>query len=367
MLAGARHGDVEQACLFFGVTALRLLHQRAVGERVARSGTAEALEAQPDAAVVPHPHGLAPGGGRLAPEVRDAHDRELQALRPVDRHHAHRVERLALDRRFALALVAGGVGAADERADEVGEAAQVAPVLRLVLACEPHQLANVGHPPRAALHPQQRLVVAGARKRAVDQVLEAATGRVAALLRQPPAQPLDARAVLGGEPVEQRRAVGEGPPRVALRCARRGGELHERVAGEAGERRGEQRVERDAVARVGEHRQVGDEVADLLLGPVAAPADHVRRHAALYERALVDREVAGRTQQQHDVAGRPAVVDQLAHARREQAGLGESPQRRGRDGAGWDECCVGPVCCAIGDEQLDAGARFAVAGGSCRR
>ena len=73
----------------------------------------------------------------------------------------------------------------------------------------------------------------------------------------------------GVEPVEQRLVAGQRPPRVApLAAGARGRrELDEAVAGEADERRGEQRHQRDAVARVGQHGQVGGQVAHLLLAP----------------------------------------------------------------------------------------------------
>ena len=78
-------------------------------------------------------------------EVGHAHDRELEALRAVDGHQPHRVERLGLERRLALARldhVALGHG--------VDEAAQVAALVGLELARHPHQLAHVRHPARAA-------------------------------------------------------------------------------------------------------------------------------------------------------------------------------------------------------------------------
>ena len=61
-------------------------------------------------------------------------------------------------------------------------------------------------------------------------------------------------------------------------------------------------MQRQLVERVGQRRQVGAQVGHLLLGPVAAPAQHVGGDAAFLERALVDAHVGGGTQQQHEVA-----------------------------------------------------------------
>ena len=74
----------------------------------------------------------------------------------MDGHQPHRVERLGLQRRLALARLDGV--ALGERVDE---AAQVAALLGLVLARHPHQLAHVGHPPVAGGQREHVPVVAG--------------------------------------------------------------------------------------------------------------------------------------------------------------------------------------------------------------
>ena len=82
-----------------------------------------------------------------------------------------------------------------------------------------------------------------------------------------------------GQRLEPRRALGDrapqrGPRALAL-AAGRVGQQRERIGADAAERRRQHRVERALLVRVGEQRQVGDAVADLLLRPVAAAADHV--------------------------------------------------------------------------------------------
>ena len=82
---------------------------------------------------------------RLAAEVGDADDRELEALGAVDRHQAHGVQALGLERGLALARLGevAGLGVGEE-------AAQVAALGALVLARQPHQLAQVREPAVAA-------------------------------------------------------------------------------------------------------------------------------------------------------------------------------------------------------------------------
>ena len=104
---------------------------------------AEPGEAQAHAAVLRDPQRAVVVAAVLA-EIGQAHDRELEALRAMHGHHPHRVERLGLERRLALA----GLDRVPFR-EGVDEAAQVAALVRLVLARHPHQLADVGHPARA--------------------------------------------------------------------------------------------------------------------------------------------------------------------------------------------------------------------------
>ena len=149
---------------------------------------------QPEAAVAPDPHQLG-SPPRPAAEIGDAHDLELEPLGAMDRHQPHRVERLALDRRLALARLAGpGAGAeaaAGAPGDEVEESAQVGPVRRLVLAREAHQLAHVGQPPLPARHREHGQVVARPLERAVDQPLGAGAGGHLALDGEPVGEPTE--------------------------------------------------------------------------------------------------------------------------------------------------------------------------------
>ena len=75
--------------------------------------------------------------------------------------------------------------------------------------------------------------------------------------------------------------------------ARRGAQDHERVERDADQRRGEHRVQRLLVARVGERAQVGDHVDHLRVGPVAA-ARRSRRSGSRAPRARARRR-AGRS------------------------------------------------------------------------
>ena len=80
--------------------------------------------------------------------------------------------------------------------------------------------------------------------------------------------------------------------------------------------------------RVGQERQVGDPVADLLLRPVAAAADHVGAQALLLERLLVEAQRARRADEDDDVALRAARVDLGAEPVRDRARLGAAPGLR---------------------------------------
>ena len=73
---------------------------------------------------------------------------------------------------------------------------------------------------------------------------------------------------------------------------------------------------------VREGGEVGEAVADLLAGPVAAPADDVGRQPLLLERLLEQPERAGGAHEHDDLAGAPARVDLLAQPVGEQARLG---------------------------------------------
>ena len=129
-----------------------------------------------------------------------------------------------------------------------------------------------------------------------------------------------------------------GPPRVGRReagaldrspgpAAAGARDVGEGVGGQPDERRGEHAVERGLVARVGERREPGAEVAHDLAAPVAAPADRQRQQALILERALEDRQVAEAAQQHDDVLGpRVAGVDEVAQALGQQPRLGAPPR-----------------------------------------
>ena len=154
----------------------------------------------------------------------------------MDRHQPHGVEAFGLERRLPLTrlreILADGVAE---------EPAEVAALRALVLAREPHQLAQVREPAVAAGAGEDREVVAGVGDRALEQHLD----------RQPlAAQPLARReAGEAGEPgrrvpgqrLEPRRALGDrapqrGPRALAL-AAGRVGQQRERIGADAAERR----------------------------------------------------------------------------------------------------------------------------------
>ena len=105
--------------------------------------------------------------------------------------------------------------------------------------------------------------------------------------------------------------------------ARGGAQQPERVGRHPAGGRGQRSQQRLVVERVGDRRQQRADVGDLLLGPVAAAADHVGAQAGPLQRVLVGVE-AGEGAQQHDHrAALDALVGQLAQARGEEACLGQ--------------------------------------------
>ena len=164
-LARARHRHVEEAPLLLGLLLLLELGQSVPVERGHQLAAADRREPQAGAAVAAEQQPVARAAGRAA-EVGHADDRELEPLGAVDRHQPHGVEPLGLERRLALArldqVLRGGEG---------DEAAQVRALGVLVLAREPHQLAQVRQPPLAAGAGQHREVVAGGHDRALEQLL----------------------------------------------------------------------------------------------------------------------------------------------------------------------------------------------------
>ena len=320
MLLGARGGDVEDASLL-GLVGLALGELDPLELLGVDRARAQRGKSQADLPVV----GDAQRAGLLAPvlaEVGDADDRELEALGAVHGHQPHGVELLGLERRLALAL-----GDQVALGDRVDEAAQVAALLGLVVARHPHQLAHVGHAPVAGGQRQHVLVVAGLADSAVDQRLERHRRRAAALRLEDAHEALDAAPVGVRQLREQLGALAQHPPGVPPGRARLEPDQRDRVERGADERRGQQRVERQLVERVRQRRQPVAQVGHLLLAPVAAPADDVRRHAALLQRPLVAGHVGRGAQQQHDVATAvgAALAGQLVDAAGQQARLERAP------------------------------------------
>ena len=91
-----------------------------------------------------HDVAAALAAGQRPAEVGHGDDRELEPLGRVHGHDPDPVVVLGLGRGDALALVALG-----ELLRRGEEAAQVAALVLLELAREPHQLAHVRHPPAA--------------------------------------------------------------------------------------------------------------------------------------------------------------------------------------------------------------------------
>ena len=113
-LAGAGHRHVEQPALLARLGRVPLLAERRVVERRLAPAGARARPAAARSGRRGRPASSRRRHREAAAEVGDAHDLELEPLGAVDRHQPHRVERLALDRRLALARArrAAAAGAA---------------------------------------------------------------------------------------------------------------------------------------------------------------------------------------------------------------------------------------------------------------
>ena len=129
-------------------------------------------------------------------------------------------------------------------------------------------------------------------------------------------------------------------------------EQDQRVRPDAAERRGEHAEQRLLVERVRERGEVGEAVADRLLGPVAAAADDVGRHALLLERLLEQPQRRGRADEHDDVARGPAGLELAPEPVGDHARLGAAVGL-GLD-AGEPEAVVLLPAAGVGDEQLDA-------------
>ena len=145
-LAGPRHRDVEDAALLLALAGLALGTQLIELERLHALPRAGAPQPQADARAVDEQPVV--GARPFAPEVRDAHDRELEPLGGMDRHQADGVGLDVLDGRVGLRSAR-----ASELLDVVDEGAQVAPLGRLEGVREAQQLVDVREP---ALRPVER-------------------------------------------------------------------------------------------------------------------------------------------------------------------------------------------------------------------
>ncbi len=321
MLLRARERDVEDALLLLlGHHLLALLD--ALQPLAVDGAASQRGQPQAEAAVL----GDAQGAVVLAPllaQVGHAHHGELQPLGAVDRHQAHRVQRLGLERRLALARLHGvALGQA------VDEGAQVAALLGLELARHPHELAHVGHAPAPRRKAEHVQVVAGHAHGAVDERLERALGRRAALGLEQRDEALEPAPVRLRQLGRELARIAHGPPGVAPGLLGVHPDQGQRVERQAAQRRGEHAVERELVERVGQRRQPVAQVRHLLLVPVATPADHVGGDAALLERALVEAHAGGSAHQQDDVAPLPAARRaQLLQVAGQQPRLGGAPDR----------------------------------------
>ena len=250
---------------------------------------------------------------RPAAEVGDADDLELEPLGAVDRHQPHRVERLALDRRLALARGRRSRPTPPRgRGRARGSRAGPGPTpprtrARGASACARWRAA-AGRRASPASPGRSRCARAPARSAPRSPAGRHERARPRTTPRTPP-----------GARDRRRRASSSAPS--GSRSTHHGSRPRARAAAPSttsasaetpDQRRGEHRVQRLLVARVGERAQVGDEVDDLRMGPVAAAADHVRRDPALLERALVDPQVGRGAGQQDDLPRRGPGADQLA-------------------------------------------------------
>ena len=186
-LACPGHRHVEDPVLLLRFPLPSLAAELLVVERGARTGAVEAHEANPDALALDEQ--LRRLGPRLAAEVGEAHDRELEPLRGVNGHQPHRIRLDALD---------GRVGLDRDRFpqvfDVVEERAQVSSFLGFEAACQAQQLVDVGQPALAPVEREDVIAIAAgvdAPARSARRSSAAATAvRSAARRPQKPAQRL---------------------------------------------------------------------------------------------------------------------------------------------------------------------------------
>ena len=211
--------------------------QALVGERLL-AGAVEPDEPQADLAAGDE-QVLVAVGGPLATEVGDADDRELEALRGVDRHQPHGLDVAQLDRRVGLARLGLELGGR-----EIGEPADVAPAVALEGGGEPQQLVDVRQPARAAGERQHVQVVGRRVDDAAQELVEREPRRERALGGEARREGVEPLAVVGGQPLAQLAVAGDRAPGVAAAGAR---DVHQRVGRQA--RRAARRAPRRAPSR----------------------------------------------------------------------------------------------------------------------
>ena len=173
-IAGARHRHVKHAILLLGLAPAPLGAQLLEFERRVDLAVAHSLQAQPDSISVDEQPRRP--DQRLAPEVGDTHDRELQALGRVHGHQLHRVGLDAFDGRLGLCRLSPS-----QVLDVVDEGAQVATFACFEAARQTQQLVDVGEPALAPVESQHVYAVVAVADHPLDQLGDRALGSVAAL------------------------------------------------------------------------------------------------------------------------------------------------------------------------------------------
>ena len=139
----------------------------------------------------------------------------------------------------------------------------------------------------------------------------------------------------------------------------------QRVREHAARRRGERAEQGVVVERVGDDAEQPPDVVDLLLRPVAASADNVRRQPRSLQLVLERGDVGERAQQHDHVSGGDTLSPQFRQASGEEPGLRDPVRRRGVLAARGDpELLVLPLLHARRQQQLDLRAVAERVGGS---
>ena len=274
-------------------------------------------------------------GGRVAvaPGVGDDHDLELEPLGCVDGQEPNRVGALLLGDRVAL-------GRADRflLLDEADEPFDVRAAQLLVGACEARELAEVGvAAPAVPLGEHGQVVVVVGDDPLAEPLQREAAGRVGEPVVALPERPQQAR--VRRVEIRGQRALQPGEDR----AARRAPDEHQRVVGDADERRGEDADQGFVVVAVLEQAQVREEVDDLLLAEVATPGRAVGGETRFAQLLLVPLGIGAGGEEEDDLARvRGAGVDELLDPPRHMPGLRAAPVHAGPR-----------VRRLVGHEQLD--------------